>query len=1166
MVPLPHRLGRVGRDGLVVGYINIEGLNASKWELCRHLIDDGVFDLLFMAETWWQAGWREYQQHRSWIACSIPYGVDDGGSDESEPHLQSRRRRGREGKQKPGRRHGGIFLIGSPEAKKLVLSGDVIKRGEHFVSVVIADLTAKVRISGVYFPPSLDDDEMARLLEEPCLRASDMVLGDINVRFSYLRSQKPGSVLRPGRSGVMRMWMASMEKGMQPAEPTLEEPVWKAAGAASRRHGGNYGLGKQLNLIHCLLTPAVSPYAQLRLVECDSLDVDECLQGVTHRHAAQVTVDLVGLARATDVARRFNFASPAAAAAAVIRRPFEDEMFVPMRFSVAKMRARTVELGTEGIRSTVEEAFTEVYRPIVWNTRQTVDVLNEAVIEMLQYVACRLSGEPVKKKEEDAEDGSNKRKKSKKRKKGKKETKGNGAWLPVHSSAASYAPAPRLPDATMVNSLQLSRDTRTTASRLFKESMRANPVNIQTLPPEGIDKDPLEVLRSRLAYRYAASKPSRQRLSTLLNSDGRRLGSPMPLDVCGLAGAFSRESIAEEVRGQVLEKSCGGDGVHIYLLKSLMGTRVLDLLEMLYQRCTAAGHTPRAWNSAEVHLLSKDPTAPRRPDNLRPVTLVSVVRKVFERLLLEAVQGQCWTALHPAQAGFRAGYSVETNAALVHHALSSGRARVAVFIDIKSAFDVVDHSILVDMLDRRLCARPVLRLLVSLTMADVDSRVLVNGRVSAPFRRTRGLLQGSPLSPLLFNVYIDGLVRELNGDEEDEDLALFYADDGVVLASSFEVAQELLLRLQSGLRRLRMRLNLAKCNYVCQEEGGTLFLMATGKREVLLERVEQSTYLGFPCTAGGIDFLAHVHGRMEAAAGLTSFLSIYSDKWGVSERLELYRRHLAPMFEYGAVLVHAWCLATKGSKRMERTVRGPWLRLIRWIVGCKVHAHLVASNLLGLISPQERFSHIHAKFQLVRARLDADNPLHLLLLSSSSDRGGGDATRFLHHLQKSALYGRSQRQGPESLDIDAFLKKERRAIIEKNVARGGVCLKASPVSSRRVPGHPMADNVLAAPVADQNLLFMFRVNMGHRGYQCKCGKKFQRTHIEEHGCLTLPFRVDDARKRAQFGDGVELAKISSLDYWIVVGDLEKAVAIMRSIRQQLVEKFTADSRSPERDL
>ena len=1053
---------------LRVGYINIEGLTDQKWQLCRGLLaGEAVFDLLFVAETWWMAGWHAYETDPCWIACS-----SHPSSINPKPL-------------KPGRKHGGIFLLGTPRAKRLVLSGGAIQKSEYYVSVSPAP---GLRVSGVYWPPSLADDAIQAELATAALSASDLVLGDINVRFPALVSQR-GALTPEGRRAILTSWMTLPPRDMRPLEPTTVRALGD---------NGSSGLGCFLNLIHCLTTLALHQHTHLRLLRNDTIARDGSLDGLNHHHMAHVTVNLRGMRRQ----RRLLL--PSASQNTFFRHPFEDHVFLPTRFSVSKMRPAIQHLGREGLDLLVDAAVRTVYQPAIWNVTQTVDVLNDAIIKTIHHIAIVLSAQ----------------------------SSSSLPPKPSFTSSSSSSSSPPLP---------------CSAPRLLKTAMRSSVINTQILPPEGVEKDPLNLLRSRLARRYTAPRGRRLKLSALL-SPGSRLGVPLSLRESNLQDAFSLENVLDELQNQVAEKACGGDGVHTFLLKALANTHIPRLLARLFRRCAATGHTPRAWGMTEICLTPKDPASPRTPDNLRPVTLESVMRKLFERLLLRTVSGQCWTALDPAQAGFRAGYSVETNAALVHHALSSGASRVAVFVDIKSAFDMVDHALLLQALHERLCGRPVLRLLVSLMLANVSSRVLVNGRVSLPFRRTRGLQQGSPLSPLLFNIYLDGLISRLNRQQPQSiPPVLFYADDGALLAPGFETAQRLLLELQAGLRKLKLRLSPPKCKVVTSlaDGAGKLFLPLTRNHTYYLVKVRETTYLGFPTTAQGINFVSHVTQRMEAAAKLAAFLSLHSDGWGVSGRLDVYRRYLAPMFEYGGALVFAWAKAERAFTQFDKEVDGLWRRLLCWVCGCKIRSPNIAANVLGLVSLRLRFSYIHAKFQRVRAGLDQANPLSTVLLSAK--------TPFSRSLRSSALYDASL-SGPPIIGIDALVKRERRTDITR--ACRGVLLSASPVSLRAVPRFFLADNLLAAPAADQKLLLSYRLNLFGCGRRCLCGSPFRRTHIDKRACFDLPWPVDEAAKRAVFGKEIDLDDITRVDYWIVKKDFVKAMAVLHTALRELGVLFS----------
>jgi hypothetical protein len=64
------------------------------------------------------------------------------------------------------------------------------------------------------------------------------------------------------------------------------------------------------------------------------------------------------------------------------------------------------------------------------------------------------------------------------------------------------------------------------------------------------------------------------------------------------------------------------------------------------------------------------------------------------------------------------------------------------------------------------------------------SRILINGQVTAWFGRSCGVLQGSPLSPWLFNLFIDDLLYLVNAGTTGPPICLFYADGGVIIVNS----------------------------------------------------------------------------------------------------------------------------------------------------------------------------------------------------------------------------------------------------------------------------------------------------------------------------------------------------------------------------------------------
>jgi len=111
---------------------------------------------------------------------------------------------------------------------------------------------------------------------------------------------------------------------------------------------------------------------------------------------------------------------------------------------------------------------------------------------------------------------------------------------------------------------------------------------------------------------------------------------------------------------------------------------------------------------------------------------------------------------------------------------------------------------------------------VHLLYSQIRSSVLVNGYVSTPFRLTRGVRQGCPLSPLLYVISIEVLAANLRAHPDIVDLRLprssgllpavsLYADDTSVIVSSDASIQAVFSTYACFERGTGSNLNLSKC-------------------------------------------------------------------------------------------------------------------------------------------------------------------------------------------------------------------------------------------------------------------------------------------------------------------------------------------------------------------
>ena len=148
-------------------------------------------------------------------------------------------------------------------------------------------------------------------------------------------------------------------------------------------------------------------------------------------------------------------------------------------------------------------------------------------------------------------------------------------------------------------------------------------------------------------------------------------------------------------------------------------------------------------------------------------------------------------------------------------------------------------------------------------------------------------------------------------------------------------------------------------------------------------------YLGFPITAHGINFEAHLERQLQRTVARTSFMARHSASWGTAVRLQTYRQYLAPVIEYGAPLVWAW--ASREPSRWAKA-NTQWKELIQWIANSK-HSWRLSQNLLGLPALEDRFKCLHMTFLFSLQHADLTNPLRDLVFYLNLYKGFQSALR-----------------------------------------------------------------------------------------------------------------------------------------------------------------------------
>ncbi|GFW60001.1 RNA-directed DNA polymerase from mobile element jockey [Trichonephila clavipes] len=228
---------------------------------------------------------------------------------------------------------------------------------------------------------------------------------------------------------------------------------------------------------------------------------------------------------------------------------------------------------------------------------------------------------------------------------------------------------------------------------------------------------------------------------------------------------------------------------------------------------------PIAWKTATVIPILKPGKDPTQAESFRPIALLSILGKVAEKIILNRLYHHVETnnILIPEQHGFRPDLSTTHQLLRVMETIKSGlknkKSTGAVFLDIQKAFDHVWREGLIFKLIKYDFPSPLIKL-ISSYLADRDFSVSINDTYSSHRPTEAGVEQGTLISPLLFNIYVNDIPTHNNTT-----LCMF-ADDTAILASHTEpklVARAInrhLLVVEDWFSKWKIALNVAKTEAV----------------------------------------------------------------------------------------------------------------------------------------------------------------------------------------------------------------------------------------------------------------------------------------------------------------------------------------------------------------
>ena len=241
---------------------------------------------------------------------------------------------------------------------------------------------------------------------------------------------------------------------------------------------------------------------------------------------------------------------------------------------------------------------------------------------------------------------------------------------------------------------------------------------------------------------------------------------------------------------------------------------IANPLARIYNSCISSSYFPLAWK--EAHVVPTPKCYNASINDLRPISLLCIPSKIFERLVFNSVQNIFYSNFDSAQFGFRKNSSTSCALIKLHDHITKYYdnpvvAGIQVFaLDYRLAFDCLDHNNIIRKLVR--CNFPVsfIKLIFSY-LHNRSQRVRLNNILSDLDFVTSGVPQGSIMGPSLFSLVMADLHCIKNStclvkfaDDISLSIPIFYSCNNVV---------EEIENIKHWSLSVGLNLNLKKCKY-----------------------------------------------------------------------------------------------------------------------------------------------------------------------------------------------------------------------------------------------------------------------------------------------------------------------------------------------------------------
>ncbi|XP_073820509.1 uncharacterized protein [Musca autumnalis] len=418
----------------------------------------------------------------------------------------------------------------------------------------------------------------------------------------------------------------------------------------------------------------------------------------------------------------------------------------------------------------------------------------------------------------------------------------------------------------------------------------------------------------------------------------------------------TNEEISSAISKLKSHKAAGPDNLPPELFKYAADV-LTPILQPIVSEAWSTNNIPSKWKEGVII------TIPKKGDlsscgNWRGITLLNTIQKVLAFIILDRITPVLNPQLRREQNGFRPQRScsdhINTLRIVVEQSVEFRSPLYLLFVDFERAFDNLNRDAIWDTLTEYGLPNKIIDIIREL-YTNAECSVRFKQKTSPNFTIRNGVRQGCVLSPLLFILVLDNVLRKTNSEIEDgiqwrphEKLSdLDYADDICFMSHSIAGTRAKLEQLLQNAKTIGLKINMKKTKLMRLETQNTSpLIVMVDSTPTVVDDVDSFCYLGSIITKdGGAD--TDVQSRInKARIAFHNMRKIWSSRnISRSTKLRLFNTSIKPILLYG-------CETWKVTKTINQALQVFINKCLRRI--CNIFWPTIISNadLLQLTSSE----------------------------------------------------------------------------------------------------------------------------------------------------------------------------------------------------------------------